>query len=243
MRGILFGGSRAVAEIPIPKSPALRDRLIRKADCKRNIAGGGRTVKTRRRRRAGEHLNIIRFRCARFTAGICHRQLDGVVIGGLINMCGVRLGRSVAIAEIPSPCAGVGNGRGLIGENHRQRRASGNRRGVKVDSRQGGNGEVSLFGFCAGIAGGIRHRQLDRVGASGRVAVRRILLGGGHAVAKIPQPRIDRAGGLIGKLHRDRRTTGRHICCKFGRDGVDDNDVIRLDGRQRITGAANGQRN
>ena len=77
----------------------------------------------------------------------------------------------------------------------------------EIGRGRGGDGDVVRL-YHGVAAAGVRDREVDGVGADGRVGVGRVLLVAGRVVPEVPGPRGQGAGREVGELHGERGLTG-----------------------------------
>ncbi|KUG20897.1 hypothetical protein ASZ90_009364 [hydrocarbon metagenome] len=227
---MLHGRCRSIAELPEP-FVRLAGREIRKLNRERRLPCGHVRRKLCHRRcdrRLGDRdVVLLCHRVALLPVGhredyreerqaavrgigadLCDRQADGVVSSGLIGVDRVLLIRRRAVPEVPGPaCRPSGR---EIGELDCERRLACRHVRGEVCGQGLGNRDVSLL--CCGVAAAlVRHGQADGVVARRLIDMLRALHGGVGTVAKLPEPFVRLAGGLVRKRDRKRRLPCGHI--------------------------------
>ncbi len=164
--------------------------------------GRGRRAVLGGDRQHRHHRDEVRFRLRVRASGAAHGERDRVIAPLGVFVSRVLLGRGGAVAEVPLP--GVDHAGGKIGEIDGEGiSACGRRRfEFRVRGERADPDIARLEREVLALRSG--DRQLHVESAFAGVGVRGILFVGGAAVAELPGPRIDYAGGAVAELDGER---------------------------------------
>ncbi len=202
VRRVLVRGGLAVAEVPEVGGDLTR-RLVGELDGEAVGRGGELS------RQWGSDNDLL-LGIGALAVGVADGEGDGVGAARDIGMRRVLVGGGLAVAEVPE--VGGDLTRGLVGELHGE--AVG--RGGEL-SRQWGSDNDLLLGIGA-LAVGVGDGEGDGIGAACGVGMRRVLVGGGLAVAEVPEVGGDLTRRLVGELDSQAVGCGGELSRQWGGD-------------------------